>query len=392
MQKLLKSVVSAIPVGILVAFLWHWVNSAFGNKNGGFLENSPWPLSDIYLCVVIAVVLAICGSFFAFVLSDKRRKDLELAAGLLGMSYEEKLSRNSVNVQGRMHLFDDWVKATNLIHGSVNDIDVQIFDLKQQYTTRSHSSSGSSRQTHSKHQTVFLMPLPEGFGVSLQLMQKGSFGWLLGAMGFDGIEFELDDSFATDEDRRVLAQFNEKYLVVQGLVRGGTGINSTPIISKDSEEVMKTLEERFSLDLLKELATGRGYSVELCESHVAIWQHQKKIRAADIPTVLGEVTAIYELLIGGVSDRQRMKLSATGQASLRPEASVGRFGVIAASGCAGMFLAFALFVPVFFLFVEKAPWIVFVWPFFGMAVVAGSVFVGTRLANKFRKSRSTSFD
>lgn len=381
MGKYLKALLSGIPGAIFVAILWFWVNSA----TGGMLERAPFPLNDIYACVGIGITLGIAGSCLAIFFANRRREALEGAAAGFGMEFSEKVDRNSLNVEGRLHIFDDWLEASNHMEGVVDDVPIQIFDLWKQHTSRSHGKSGSNRRTHNQKQTVYLMPLPQKSPVSVQLIQKGALGWMLGAMGFDGIEFELDGQFATDEDRRILAKFNEQYLVVQGLRRGGSNPKPTQPVPDDSEKVLALLEQRLSLDLLRKLAEGRGFSLEICESHLAVWQHKTCVAPGDLVGALAEIVELYTLLVDGPADQRRMKLSASGQTSLTPEVSVRSFGAIAAGGCVGMFLAFAMFVPVFFLFVEQAPWIVFVWPFFGMAVVAGSVFVSTRIAGKWRK-------
>ena len=66
------------------------------------------------------------------------------------------------------------------------------------------------------------------------------------------------------------------------------------------------------------------------------------------------------------------------------DAGVMEFVPLAIGGCAGMFLAFVLFLPIFFLFAEKVPWIVFVWPFFGIGVMATSALVASRIARRWK--------
>ena len=66
------------------------------------------------------------------------------------------------------------------------------------------------------------------------------------------------------------------------------------------------------------------------------------------------------------------------------DTSVTKFVPLAIGGCAGMFLAFALFIPVFFLLADTYPWVVFVWPVFGMGVMVTSAFAATRLARRWK--------
>ncbi|MEO2034264.1 MAG: hypothetical protein ABGZ35_19480, partial [Planctomycetaceae bacterium] len=45
-------------------------------------------------------------------------------------------------------------------------------------------------------------------------------------------------------------------------------------------------------------------------------------------------------------------------------------------GCLGMILAAAVFIPLVLLYAKDYPWLVFAWPFFGMAMVVAAIKLG----------------
>jgi hypothetical protein len=53
-----------------------------------------------------------------------------------------------------------------------------------------------------------------------------------------------------------------------------------------------------------------------------------------------------------------------------------RIGLLAGSGCLGMILAAAVFIPLVLLYAKDYPWLVFAWPFFGMAMVVAAIKLG----------------
>ncbi len=384
MTKLLKSLANAIPGAVLTAIVWYFMNRFTAGKGGGILDRQPWPINNIYLCAAIGAGFAVICSMVALYIVDRRNAALEAAAGLLGLRYRGKVSKSSLGISGPLHVFDDWAEGTNLLYGEFHSTGVQVFDLKKQCTTtsRNSSTSQSGTSTTTEHQTIFLLPLPEGQLVPVQILKKNAVSWIIGAMGFDGVEFSTNDQFASEEDRGDIQRFNDDWLVVRGLSRKG---NRSAAATEDAaEDALRRLEATISFPFLKSLLVDQRWSVEVCDSHVAIWMHKKRVRPTQLADCLRRVTELHRILIEGPADSQA-KLIATGDTLMQMNLGVGRMLPIAVSGCLGMLVAFVIFIPIFFLFADKAPWIVFVWPFFGMAVVAGSVYIGTRLANNWRK-------
>lgn len=386
MFQVLKSVSSVFSAAVMTGLLWYFANS-FARKNGvGLLERQPWPLNNIWLCATAVAALAAISMLIAYQFSSRRREAMESAAGMLGLSYRGGVSRNSLNLQGPLCLFDDWDEGTNLISGEFDGIPVQIFDFVKTRTSRVQSSSSSGDNTVRENQTVFLLELPEDYGVPVQILRGKALLWMMQAFGLSGIEFQLEGSLAAEEDRTVLQKFNRDYLVLHGAVDGGhRDGQAARTLSSAAEEHLRRLETLMGLPLVKRLAEGRGWSIEVGRSHVAIWMQKTRLKPQQIPECLAEVTALHRLLLEGDA-HSGMRLSASGQATVSLQNSGSQIAVLAVSGCLGMVLAFGMFVPVFFMFADRAPWIVFVWPFFGLAVIALSVFIGTRLASKWRGS------
>lgn len=378
MPKSMKYVLNAIPLALLAAFAWWFVNDAVRQKGVGLLERQTFPVNNIYACAAIAGGLAIGSFVLADIFATRRRQRIETVAGYLSFSFREKLGRNGLKLTGRMHLFDDWESGRNLIAGSYDGTEIRVFDFVKCCRSRSRTTAGGDDTTTRYEQTVFLIELPEHVRLSVQILHSKSTLMLTTVFGFSGIEFHSGDAFLTDDDQQALDTFNKKYMVAHSLVPTASSANN----SRDSDDLLRKLEHTISLPLIRELVNGPGWSVELCESHVAIWIHNKRIRPQDIPDRMNDVLAIVKQLSDGADASSALKLTATGDASLNPALPFRQFGLLAGSGCLGMFLAAALFAPIFFLFVQQAPWLVFVWPVFGAAVVAATVWAAFKIASR----------
>jgi len=378
MPKSVKYVLNAIPLALLAAFGWWFANGAVRQKGVGLLDRQPFPINNMYACAAIVGGLAIASFILADVFVTRRRQRMETVAGYLGFRFREKLGRNGLKLSGRMQLFDDWESGRNLIAGMTDETEIRVFDFVKCCRSRSHTTSGGDDTTTRYEQTVFLIDLPDHVRLSVQILHSRSTLMLRTVFGFAGIEFSSGDAFLSDDDQQALETFNKKYMVARSLVPTANSTESSP----DSDNLLRKLEHTIGLPLIRELVNGPGWSVELCESHVAIWIHNKRIRPQDIPDRMNQVLAIVKQLVDGIGASSALKLTATGETSLNPELPFRQFGLLAGSGCLGMFLAAALFAPIFFLFVDQAPWLVFVWPIFGAAVVAATVWAAFKIAGR----------
>ena len=249
------------------------------------------------------------------------------------------------------------VVRRSTFQGEIQGIDIQLFQLRRRIRTQ--SSEGP--KSHDETQTVLLLPIPEDKAVSVQFTLKG---WGPFLTNVDGIEFRNDDIFSADEDKALLEEFNDRYFV------------SPPEHARDNVDVTQEIGRIMSLPFVRQIMAGPKWNIEIGESHMAVWIPRKVMTAANIVEYLNHASALHDALLTE-SGRPAKPLTVTSDLDQPVTLNIVP---IAVSGCLGIFVAFGMFIPVFFLFVEEAPWIVFVWPFFGMAVVAAFVFTGTKIA------------
>jgi hypothetical protein len=188
-------------------------------------------------------------------------------------------------------------------------------------------------------------------------------------LNFRGIEFEPRDTEISDDDRRVLDEFNNTYLIAQGLTRGSSR-KARAVIPDD--ELQERLAQVVNLDLMRKLLSERAWNVELGDTHIAIWRHKHRTRPSAISNLLPQLLDIYNDVSNETKKRTAVPLQARGKTAFSPVLSLGGFGFITGTFCLGMLLAAGLFIPLFLMFAADYPWIVFAWPVFGMAVVFGT--------------------
>ena len=369
MKLLLKLICTTLPAGLMTAVVWYWVNG-FGKQNGqGILEQQIWPLNNIYWCAAIAIVLAIVSMVTFEFLTARRSSQMEAAAAMLGLEFSRTVSRNQLSIKGRLPIFDDWDEASNLLDGSVDGIHLQMFDYVS--VTRS-TSPGKGNDSQRVQQTVILIPLDDYCGPSFCMRRRNSLLSITSLLGFDGLSFEGDQTHAMEEQDQI-RQFNDKYLVMQW--NGDTADGG-------SQRSLQRMAEQSNLSLLKTLVNGRGWSLEVCESHAVFWVNRKRFKPDEVRQVIDESLQLFQNLTSDNASGPRLGVS--GQAAMSDPISFASFGPVIASGCLGMVLAFGLFVPIFLKFADKAPWLVFVWPFFGMAIMAVCVILGAKIARRKR--------
>ena len=182
-------------------------------------------------------------------------------------------------------------------------------------------------------------------------------------LDFRGIEFEPRDTEISDDDRRVLDEFNNTYLIAQGLTRGSSR-KARAVIPDD--ELQERLAQVVNLDLMRKLLSERAWNVELGDTHIAIWRHKHRTRPSAISNLLPQLLDIYNDVSNETKKRTAVPLQARGKTAFSPVLSLGGFGFITGTFCLGMLLAAGLFIPLFLMFAADYPWIVFAWPVFGM--------------------------
>ena len=379
----LAALVTAIPGAIIAGLLWFYVNKFLPQAGPGLLERQSWPLNNIYVCSAIGAFLAAGSALIAMALQNRRRRSMEAEIGLAGLRYQGSVDRNDLRLTGSLQIFDNWTEGTNYGRGEVGRTSVQMVDVR---TVRSSSSMGSGGRRHrgnestTVNQTVFLLPASERPFPTLSILRKRSS--IMAMFGHKGMEFHARNDAASEPDRRTLEEFRTNYLVTQGLVLKS---NRAAEDSGEAASLFERMQEMIGLPLLRQLLMTGQWNLEFCPSHVAIWKAKKLIRPNEVAQQLQEVVELHRAILDGCGDHSETRLEVQGSAKMEIDASFGQFIPLAAGGCVGMFLAFVIFLPIFFLFADKHQWIVFLWPVFGMAMMAGCAVAGSRLSRRWHK-------
>lgn len=369
MKHFLKSMSAMLPFGLVTAFFWWWANG-FAKQNGkGFLERQVWPLNDIYSCVGIAIGLAMVATGISTLFSSRRRQQMEAAGAMLGLTYRPEVSRKQLEVDGALPILDDWDSGHNLLEGSLDGTPIQLFDYVRISTSRGENGR---QETDRHHQTVILIPFEDNNGISASIRRHRGMAVIGSLLGFEGMTFSCD-AHASESEQDTVDRFNRQYVVMSP--------HANSVDSAD-DSLQQQLTHRVGFTVLELLQNGRGWSVDCCPSHAIYWVDRKQFKPAMVRQIIGEVLAIHQLLTSDSRDGPELRVS--GQERIGTEMSVSSFGPLIASGCLGMVLAFGLFVPIFFMFADRAPWIVFVWPFFGMGIMMLTVYIAAKLARRNR--------
>ncbi|MDP6557947.1 MAG: hypothetical protein QGG71_24985 [Pirellulaceae bacterium] len=369
MNKTLTYFRDAFGSAVIVAIIWHFGNGTTIVNGKGWFERQAFPLNNMACCIAAGALLGAVGAWGAHFLRDRRRQAMASAAAFNRMNFEPKLKKTQLGSASSLRLLDNWDEGRNLIDGFFEGVDVSIFDLHKKITTRSSASSQSSSTRH-ECQTVFLLRRPESGGLTAQFLRKDGLGFAVMALDLRGVEFEPVDAVVADDDRRLIDEFNKTYLVTQALTHGGAKASQS--VTPD-DQLCAGLEQIVNMDLIVALLSTGGWNVELGDSHIAIWRHKKQIRPSTIRELLPQIRDVFHLLSGDLEKRRGLKLKASGTTVISREIAFSRIGLLVGSGCLGMILAAIVFIPLFLLYAKDYPWLVFAWPFFGMAVVAAVI-------------------
>lgn len=383
MKNLLSIFGPAIPASIFTALAWYYINRFVPHAGKGILENQSWPLNNIYLCAAAGAALMSAASAIQLMFSHHRQQSLEAAAVIAGLEFQGTIDRNDLMYTGNLRVLDNWSNGTNSAVGKINGTSVQVVDVETTHTSHQTGPGHHGGDSTSRHyQTVYLLPADDIPFPSVSLVRRGGLQWASELLGFKGMEFYAEQSTASAQDQQTLTDFHNRYMVTQGAaLKSSLGSQDVD----DEAALFLRLGEVIGLPLLRRLTEDGQWNLELCSSHVAIWKSRKLVKPNELPQQLNEVFELHRLLIEHDNDRSEIPLAVRGSAKMQVEANITALLPLAVSGCVGMFLAFALFMPIFFLFVPKYPWIVFVWPFFGMGIMALSIRVGMKAARSSRK-------
>lgn len=384
MKDAVKIIGPAIPGAIATGLVWFYVNRFVPNAGPGVLERQVWPINNIYVCMAIGSMLAAASGIIAVFFGNRRRQAMEAAAALAGFRFHGTVDRNSLKISSNLNVLDNWSEGTNYCVGQVGRSDVQVVDVR---TVRTHRGANlgdaghGNRNTTTEKQTVFLLSTGEKVFPKISIIHNNRLSWALGLFGLQGIEFYADDTTASEQDRQLLEQFRRDFLVTQGVVeKSRTSTGDSP----DQMQLFEELKTLITMPVLKKLVESE-WSLECCPTHVAVWKARKLVGPSEFSQQLQDVAALYQLLLDGKSSRSSSELQVRGSATMSIDTGVTNLAPLAIGGCAGMFLAMGMFIPIFFLLADKHPWIVFVWPVFGMGVIVGSAVLASRFAKSWKR-------
>ena len=382
----MKNPLTYIPAGIAGAvisgLIWYFGNLFDHRKGQGWFDRQEFPLNNMACCIAAGAVFGLVCAFIADVFRSRRRQAMQEAALYNRLEFQPTIEKSQLGAARTLQIFKDWHEGLNWMHGRIQNVGISIFDLHREIVSRSRSSSGSSSSTRYERQTVFLLERPEPSKLTAQIVCKGPLSFAFSLMSMIGVEFEPRDGVLNDDDQGVLDAFNDKYLVTQGTSNSGPR-QLRQLIPDD--ELLAELESVIGLHLMRKISSDMNWNVELSESHIAIWVHKRRFAPTAITGQIPQVLDIFRDLTDGTSQRSAVPLRAREPSMPTAETATRSLGVFMVGGCLGMFIAGALFVPVFFLFVKDYPWLVFVWPFFGMATVLFTV----KCLAKFQARRSS---
>ncbi|MCA9062360.1 MAG: hypothetical protein KDA96_04860 [Planctomycetaceae bacterium] len=369
MKRWTLSGIGAFQAAILTGIAW-WILNDFVRRGGqGFLEQQPFPLSNQWVCVLIGAGLGAVGGIVVAVRQEKQSQGVAQWCREHGLQYQSSIERSGLGESQSMLLFKDWTAATDAGFGTVDGSDLMFFELKTRHTTQ--TSKGSSTQVH--YETVFLLPLGDSPLPPVLIRRKNMASMVSLLLDFEGVSLLPEDDSADSESTAVLQEFNRQFLVARS-------DNNTEL---SDEQWKERLCQGLSLPLMRTLMSGSKWDLEVGQTHVAVWVRHRRIPASQLTERLAEVCKINGLIHEAPSHQMMFSLKAEGQASAAGNVGFGNIGCLFASAVAGMFCAFALFIPIFLFLASDYPWIVLLWPFFGMAIIVLFLRIGRALQKRW---------
>ena len=209
------------------------------------------------------ILLAIVGVGASIWWEKKRREKLRAIAHDMGLSFEAKAGRPDGFGFGVCPLFNRGRsrKVSNLMHGTVADVELSLFDYR--YTT----GSGKNSSTHRRTVAAFEMTahhLPQ-----FELGPEGFFHRIASMLGFDDIDFDTHPTFS------------EKYR-----------------LRSDNEAAVRDLFKPTLLEFFEQQADQR-WTVEAIGSWVVVYRSRGRIKPDQWPQFLDDTFVVMNALTPG---------------------------------------------------------------------------------------------
>ncbi len=208
--------------------------------------------------IVLGSSLLIAGIIFIVKHYEKvRREALQEIATLMDLEFTSRPESSFLSSLGKSPLFSRGhsKKTSNLMHGTVKEVDIKIFDYR--YTT------GAGKNSHTHHQTVILFKADRLDLPSFKLSPENIFHKIGKAFGYQDINFDTHP------------EFSDKYLL------------------KSSEE--EFCREVFDAKILDYYQQRPGLSTEGSGSQLLFFRDSKKVSPEQLQDFLKDGMHIYTL-------------------------------------------------------------------------------------------------
>lgn len=343
----LKDVIGAAIGGALLLGFLSFVAS-------DFVAKLPWPLSKTYMNFAIGAVIGCLFACIALSRESNRKAGIELFAQRHGNKFRDTISKREATASMKdAMIFTHWNEAKHVVEGEFQGLTFKMFDLTREL--RNRSANDGPRSTYQKQSVIIVDSLPEISG-SYKLQRKPWFRKVVETVipamkGDQIITLAVADRFT----QTAIDAFAEKYVVMRG-------------------------DELPALDVmaLQAMTASRGWSVERSGTHAIFYMQRTLLRATDLATAMNEI----KTLLGKLNSSND-----AGTIRLIPREDTATFSVfgllkIFAGAAIGMFGSFAVFIPIFFMYGDDYPFLVFLWPIIGLACSTAGVFTATRIGGK----------
>lgn len=285
-----------------------------------------------------------------------------------GYSYQDELDSRELQVDGFLQATDNWNKGANLIQGEIRGLEFVLFDMQQISTSR--DSEGRTRTSYPER-TVILFPKPRQIQeTDVRFLNRGKMMQLLGVdMGNLRFAFADGSSGGFPEDQQAIQDFNRDYYAMS---------DEFEITENESKQT----PDWISLDLLRKLQEGPGWSVEIGKSQVAIYRSNNVIPVDQRSESLEELHEIHALLDSRPSNTQRLTMTRSNRSVFA--SIIGPMMWIMGGAVVGMILTAAIYASLFILADNKLPKIMLLsFPIVGLAFMVGGAFTAVKLKRKF---------
>lgn len=188
---------------------------------------------------------------------NKRTEALKAVANSLDLSFSKKGNKSLLSSQGQFQLFSlhSWRKVSNVMSGSINEIDVTIMDYRYQYGR------------HKRYQTVILFQSTLLRLPSFVLQPEGLLHKIVSIIGYQDINFDSHPTFSK-----------------QYLLHGA------------DEEAIRNI---FTDKLLTFYAQRKGFSTECKGDKFIFYKDELEVSPQEIQTFLEEGAEAFRLAMKG---------------------------------------------------------------------------------------------